>query len=118
MKDAIKELFPPDVPPVTRWRIAIFSVCASMWLFMCWALSPYGFALASDMNRLKGNVDEMQLTQIEQSIYSLKEWECSSTDKGAERFFSGKIAELNRRYQLLVGAKVDIPPCRSGNEPR
>lgn len=118
MKEIVQELLPPDdngrpLSSLTRWRLAVFATCCSMLLFMSWALSPWGFALADSVNRLKGNVDEMQLTQIEQGVYSLKEWECSSTDLGAQRFFSGKIAELNRRYQSLTnGAKIDIPPCR------
>lgn len=116
MKDAIKEIFPPDVPPLVRWRLAIFSTCCSMLVFMSWALSPWGFALAQEMNKMRDNVDEMRLSQIEQQVYDVKQMECVSTDLVTERFFANRVMELNRKYRALTRTDVRIPPCVSGKE--
>lgn len=122
MKDAIRELLPPDdggkpLSPLTRWRIAVFAVCVGMMLFMVWALSPYGFALAGEMRDLRSNVDDMRLSQIEQQIYDVKQSECVSTDFTARRFFANRVMELARKYRSLAKGEVDIPPCPKGQLP-
>jgi hypothetical protein len=123
MKDAIKELLPPaddgrPLSPLTRWRIAIFAVCVSFVLFMCWALSPYGFALAGDFRDLRSNVDDMRLGQIEQQIYDSKQSECVAKMYSSERrFFANRVMELIRKYRgLSGGGAVDIPPCAQGQK--
>jgi hypothetical protein len=118
MKDVIRELLPPDdygkpLSPLTRWRIAIFMTCVSFLLFMMWAISPYGFALAGDVQKIRSNVDNVRLTQIEQQVYDAKESECASTDVGARRFFSNRVMQLVREYRQLAQAEVNIPPCRA-----
>lgn len=119
MKDAIRELLPPDdngrpLSALTRWRIAVFAASVGGFAFMTWALSPIGFALAGDMERLRNNVDEMRLTQIEQQIYDAKQSECVSTDQSASRFFSNRVMQLAREYRNLARGEVDIPPCPKG----
>lgn len=117
MKDAIRELLPPDddgrpLSALTRWRIAVFAVCATLIVFMTWALSPYGFALADDVQTIRSNVDNVRLTQIEQQLYDAKESECASTDNAARRFFANRVMQLGREYRQLARGEVDIPPCR------
>lgn len=121
MKDAIRELLPPDddgrpLSPLTRWRIAIFAVCVSMLLFMVWAISPYGFALAADVLKIRNNVDDMRLTQIEQQLYDAKQSECLSTDNSARRFFANRVMQLAREYRALARGEVNIPPCPGGGQ--
>lgn len=123
MKDAIRELLPPDeggkpLSPLTRWRIAVFGTCVGFLFFIAWALSPFGFARASDQNALRDNVDDLRLSQIEQQVHDLKQTECVSTDKLAKRFFSNRIMELVRKYRQLSGLTVDVPPCPTGQEPQ
>lgn len=120
MKDAIKELFPPDdhgkpLSPLTRWRIAVFATCVGFLIFMTWALSPYGFALADDVQKIRTNVDNVRLIQTEQQIYDAKQSECASTDPGARRFFANRVMQLAREYRELAQASVDIPPCAWGD---
>lgn len=122
MKDAIKELLPPaddgrPLSPLTRWRIAVFAVCVGFMLFMCWALSPYGFALAGDFKDLRNNVDDMRLGQIEQQVYDAKQSECASTNDGSRRFFSQRVMELARKYRVLAQGELNIPPCPGGQKP-
>lgn len=122
MKDTIKELLPPaddgrPLSPLTRWRIAVFAVCSSFMLFMVWALSPYGFALAGDLQKIRTNVDDMRLSQIEQQVYDAKQSECASTDGGSRRFFSSRVMELVRKYRMLAEGELAIPPCAGGPRP-
>lgn len=119
MKDAIRELLPPDedgkpLSPLTRWRLAVFLTCIGFLLFMAWAVSPYGFALASDMRGIRTNVDNMRLIQLEQQLYDAKQSECVSTDRSAERFFANRVMQLAREYRVLARTGVDIPPCAGG----
>lgn len=119
MKDAIKELLPPaddgrPLSPLTRWRIAVFAVCVSFLLFMVWALSPYGFALAEDVQRIRTNVDDMRLAQIEQQVYDAKQSECVAADRETRRFFTSRVMELARKYRLLAQGEINIPPCVGG----
>lgn len=116
MKDAIRELFPPDehgkpLSPLTRWRLAVFAVCTMFLVFISWALSPYGFARADDVQKIRSNVDDMRLTQIEQQVYDAKQSECVATDRSARRFFSSRVLQLAREYLMLGGGQMNIPPC-------
>ena len=45
MKEVIKELFPPDTPPILRWRLAVFAFCILVMFHIVWAcgwLEPLG----------------------------------------------------------------------------
>jgi hypothetical protein len=122
MKDAIRELLPPDdngrpLSALTRWRIAVFAVIISMLLFMAWALSPYGFALAEGVQTIRSNVDDLRLSQIEQQVYDAKQSECVSTDFSARRFFANRVMELVRKYRQLSEGELSIPPCAGGQVP-
>jgi hypothetical protein len=125
MKDAIKELFPPGVPPVLKWRLAVFAVVVLFLFHIAWACGwlestglGSGFASASELNSrvsaVEGNVKDIKLSLIEQSIFDAKESECTATDPQARRFFASRVQTLSREYQALSGYVFSIPPCRSG----
>lgn len=116
MKDVIQELIPPDLPPVARWRIAVFIMCSVSLLFMAWSVSPWGFVLAEDFNKVTVTVKEVRLAQIEQYLFDAKESECEATASGsldARRFFSKRVLTLNREYSMMTGIQMDIPPCQN-----
>jgi hypothetical protein len=111
MKDVLKEIIPPDLGPIARWRLAIF-ICSSVSiLFMCWAVSPIGFALAEDVEKTNSMVKEVRLAQMEQYLFDAKETECSSDNAEARRFFAKRVLTLSREYSTMAGMKMDIPPC-------
>ena len=125
MKDALKELFPPEVPPVLKWRLAMFAVALLFLFHIAWAcgwLSTLGFgsgfASASELDKrvssVEDNVKEIKLSLIEQSLYNAKESECTATDPQAERFFSSRVQALAREYLKLSEFTFNIPPCRNG----
>lgn len=113
MKDGLKELFPPDIPPLVRWRVAmfIFTVCSIA--FMSWSVSPYGFAMAGDQQRVSAQVSDIRLALIEQSVFAAKESECTAADPAARRFFQQRVMTLSREYFVIARIPISIPPCRS-----
>lgn len=124
MKDALKELFPPGVPPILKWRLAMFAVVVLFLFHVAWAcgwLEKFGvgtgFASASELDRRVGavetNVKDIKLSLIEQSLYDAKESECTATDPRAKRFFISRVQTLSREYQSISGFVFDIPPCRN-----
>lgn len=118
MKDAVSLLFPPDIPRSQRWRLAVFMTCVLMILFVTWALSPYGFALASELRALQTNVDDMRIGQIEQQLYDARQSECVSKMYSSERrFFANRVMELARKYENLSNHRADTPPCAQGISP-
>lgn len=125
MKDALKELFPPGVPPIVKWRLAVFAVVVLFFFHIAWACGwldhlgfGSGFASATELDRRVGavetNVKDIKLSLIEQSIFDAKESECTATDPQARKFFSSRVQTLSREYQALSGFVFSIPPCRGG----
>lgn len=123
MKEAIRELLPPDddgkpLSALTRWRIAVFGACVGFFAFMSWALSPWGFALAGDFRTLRDTFDDMRLGQLEQQVYDAKQSECVAGDKDTKRFFATRVGDLARAYRNLARAEVRVPPCAVGESNR
>lgn len=114
MKELLKELFPPDIPPIARWRLAVFGCCVYTVMFGFWSVSPYGFAWAGDQEALETKVDDIEIILLEQNLFDAKESECASTTVEARRFFSRRVAALSREYQRLAKVQIGIPPCRGG----
>lgn len=114
MREVLKELLPPDVPPVVRWRLAVACVCAGMLFFMGWAISPWGFARAGDMNNIQSDINDVKISQLEQALFSAKDSECTSPDPVARSFFRQRVLSLSRDYFRITGISANIPPCKDG----
>lgn len=113
MKELLKELVPPDLPAVARWRMAIFLACSVSLIFMVWSISPWGFVRASDFQKGMSTVQEVRLAQVEQNLFEAKESECSSDNFEARRFFSRRVLTLSREYAMLTGVNMEMPPCQN-----
>lgn len=124
MKDAIKELFPPGVPPVVKWRLAMFAIVMLFLFHVAWACGwlegwglGSGFASAAELDRrvsaIETSVKDIRLSLIEQSLYDAKESECTANDPSAKRFFVLRVQTLSREYQELARVIFNIPPCRN-----
>jgi len=113
MKEALSQLFPPDVPPVTRWRLAMAAGLAGCIGFIGWAISPAGFALAGDMKDLQQDVTDIKISIVEQQLYDAKETECTSTSSVSASYFAKRVLQLQREFHRLAGFSIDIPPCKN-----
>lgn len=114
MKEGLKELFPPGVSPVTRWRLAMAGALSGCLIFMGWALSPAGFALAGEMKSLRFDVNDIKLSIVEQQLFDAKETECTSTSATSAKYFAQRVLALQREYHQLAGFPIAIPPCKDG----
>lgn len=131
MKELVKEIFPPDVPPTLRWRLAVFGAFVVTFLHIAWAWGVFailgpswaGFAKASDLKDEVAKVTtkfeevhqvgvEIKTSLLEKSAFDAKDSECTSTDPAAKRFFQLEIAKLNREYYRLTRTPLNLPPCK------
>lgn len=128
MKDAMKELFPPEVPPVVKWRFAHFIAAIVFLVFMLWALGAFlifgfpGFARASDLEEkvetvstqiasVNQEIKALKTDQLEQRIYDTERLRCSATTSESRRFYQGQVNKMMREYFNLTGIALDLPIC-------
>jgi hypothetical protein len=119
MKDVLKELFPPEVPQIVKWRLAIFAVVLLFLFHVAWACGwlkwsgiGSGFASAADLVKVETTVKDIKITLIDQSIFDAKDSECTATDPRARKFFASRVQTLSREYHTLTGFIFNIPPCK------
>jgi hypothetical protein len=113
MREAFKDLLPPGMTPVLRWRLTIAAVCASFMGFIGYAESPAGFASAPAFNNLRADVTDIKISLIEQQLFDAKESECTSSSPSSASFFSLRVIALSREYFKLAGTPIIIPPCKN-----
>lgn len=114
----MKELFPPDVPPIARWRLAHFALGVIMTVFMMWALGLFaaigfpGFAKAADIQSVQRDVKEINLSLLEQRIYEAQRLQCSASNAEAQKFYDGQVKKMHREYREASGILLPVPDCR------
>lgn len=128
MKDVMRELFPPEIPPVVKWRLAHFLLGVVMLLFMFWALGAFaffgfpGFARASDqvvkdrtitsqIASVNQEIKAMKVDQLEQRIYDTQRLLCSSSTTDSRRFYSSQVSRMIRDYYNLTNVTFRLPDC-------
>jgi hypothetical protein len=117
MKEVLKELIPPDVPVITRYRIAISStllgllwITAAAWGIFA-ALGIPGFAYASDVIKLRADVNSIKLDLLEERIYNAKRLWCATGTMESKRFYQQQITSMHRDYYQQTGIAINIPTC-------
>lgn len=117
MKDLLKELVPPELPVVARYRLAIsgavlglmISAGAGWGLFATFGIP--GFAYASDLNNLKSDVRSIKMDLLEERIYNAQRLWCSTETQESKRFYSQQISTMHRQYYAETGITISIPTC-------
>lgn len=123
MKDALKEIFPPDVPPVVRWRLAMFAAALGFIFHIAWAcglLEPMGlqgFARASSVEQVtaevdgvKGRLASIQTDLLEQRLFDARLKQCTAETSDARQFYARQVESLYRELYRLNPA-TRIPDC-------
>jgi hypothetical protein len=133
VRDALKELFPPGVPPLLKWRLAMFAfvVLTSAHIFWAcgWIPGVGGFALASDMDQqqqtiaaLEKSITTLALNGLRVQLRETRRLQCAAiadTIAGVPGAAQRKIvhaAELERlkeEYADLRGQQWTEPSCDS-----
>lgn len=121
MKDFIVQLFPPDVPPVARWRLMVFAAFLLVFFHIGWACGWFqkiglgqGFAMASEMQDMKRDTEDIRLRLLSQDLFEAKSSECEATSPSAKAFFQRRVLSLSKEYYDLTKVLAVIPPCANG----
>ena len=138
VKDALIELFPPDVPRLVRWRLAVSLALAMFCIHIAWAcgLMPNasGFARADDVDeKISAAVDtlykeigkvakqqsdtdevvkEIRAEQIATRLRELKTMLCNAANHTDSARLNTDIEVAQRQYKRITGERYPVPECR------
>lgn len=138
VRDALIELFPPDVPRLVRWRLAISLAIAMFMVHIAWAcgLMPNasGFARADDVDeKISAAVDtlykeigkvakqqsdtdevvkEIRAEQIATRLRELKTMLCNAANHTDSARLNTDIEVAQRQYKRITGERYPVPECR------
>lgn len=138
VKDALIELFPPDVPRLVRWRLAVSAAIALFMVHIAWAcgLMPNasGFARADDVDeKISAAVDtiykeigkvakqqadtdevvkDIRAEQIATRLRELRAVLCNATDHEDTQRLSTDIETAQRAYKKLTGERYPAQGCK------
>jgi hypothetical protein len=70
-----------------------------------------GFAVASDVARLRQDVTTLRTDTLEQQIFDTRVRQCGANTVEARRFYLEKFQEQLRRYKELTGGEYRAPGC-------
>jgi hypothetical protein len=117
MKELIRVLFPPGVPAVTQWRLAMFAAVLALYVHVGIAcgyggrFGVPGFAAASDVVRLRQDVTAIRTENIEQQLFDTRVHQCAAQTTEPRRFYLERFQELLRRYKESTGSEYRAPEC-------
>jgi len=138
VRDALIELFPPDVPRLVRWRLAVSLALAMFCIHIAWAcgLMPNasGFARADDVDeKISAAVDtiykeigkvakqqadtdevvkDIRAEQIATRLRELRAVLCNATDHEDTQRLSTDIETAQRAYKKLTGERYPAQGCK------
>jgi hypothetical protein len=118
VKEALRELIPPGIPPVARWRLMMFAAMVAVAVHITWAcgLLPGlpGFAMAADVSQIGRDVTNLREQILTGQIFETRIRQCKAVFEGnsdAKHFWSEKLGELQLEYVRLTGQPYPIPQC-------
>lgn len=138
VRDALIELFPPDVPRLVRWRLAVSLAIALFMVHIAWAcgLMPNasGFARADDVDeKISAAVDtlykeigkvakqqsdtdevvkEIRAEQIATRLRELRAVLCNAKDHEDTERLQTDIEVAQRQYRQLTGERYPAQGCK------
>lgn len=137
VRDALIELFPPDVPRLVRWRLAVSLAIAMFCIHIAWAcgLMPNasGFARADEVDeKISAAVDtiykeigkvaqqqsdtdevvkEIRAEQIATRIRELRLILCNAKDHEDTERLQTDLETAQRQYRQLTGERYPAQGC-------
>jgi hypothetical protein len=116
IKEVVKEIFPPEVPAVIRWRLVVFAVCLAFALHILWARGMIpgvsGFAYASDVAKLRASVETILKMQLEDRLRNLQSEKCRADSEALKRVIQIEIDRLQHEHKQLDGTIYTLTRCR------
>lgn len=143
VKEALLELFPPDVPRLVRWRLMVSFVCALMLghlMLACGFVPGFdGFAMADEVDdkidqamapvraqlgqitsqiaAQDDTITAIRLDQIAARLRELQQQRCAATDHDVIEAIDFDIESRQREYRALAGERYPLPPCEKDRDP-
>lgn len=117
MKEIVRLLFPPGVPVVTQWRLALFAAVVILYAHVaiaCGFANRFGipgFAVSSDVAHLRSDVTMLRTENLEQQLFDTRVRQCGAASTEPRRFYLEKFQELLRRYKEQTGGDYRAPQC-------
>ena len=137
VRDALIELFPPDVPRLVRWRLTISFVCAVFLFHVLWACGFVpgvpGFAYADEVDKKIGKaleplyaqvgqlakqqadtdevVKDIRAEQIATRLRELKTMLCNAANHADSARLNTDIEVAQRQYRQLTGERYPAQEC-------
>ena len=111
-------LFPPDVPAVIKWRLAVFATIIVIVAHAMWGhgwLSGIGlgdgYAYADSLKSVRADVSQIQAALTEQRIFDLRIRQCEADTQEQKRFYTQRVQELMNEYRAITGTEYRLPAC-------
>lgn len=115
IREVVGELFPPGVPQLVRWRLAMFAFCVFVTFHIAWAcgLLPgfSGFAAEAQVKAVEDKVDTILKLQIEARLRDLKSEKCRAASEPLKRLLQAEIDNLQHQHKKLDGLVYVLPNC-------
>lgn len=105
MNDLLKELFPPDLKPIQRWRIMMALVVGGLLAYTVWG--HFNYARADDLKQLQTSVNTILVLSLETRIRDLAAELCT-TKESSKRVLQGELDSLQVEHKALVSVHYEI----------
>ena len=120
LKTALASLFPPGVPAVARWRLAMFAAIVLLFAHVAWACGwlkwlgiGEGFAYAGEVVKVRDDVSSLKVELIEQQIWETRVRQCEAVRGGYDMTAYGqRVTQLLAKYQALTNRTFPLLSCR------
>lgn len=117
--DVARELFPPGVPTILRWRLAMFLLSIVMLFHVAWACGwllylglGNGFAKAEEVQSLKSDINALRTVALEQNMFDMHIKRCAAAPGSPIKIFlAEKIQTLQAEYVQVTGRYYVLPSC-------
>lgn len=121
IRDAVKELLPPDMSAVARWRLAMFAMSVLTLAHIGYACGWFafiglgaGFAKAEDVVTVQASFRTIQLDLLEQRIHEAQRLRCEANKAGSyvsRNYYASQVSRMHREYFDIAKFLLDIPTC-------
>ena len=116
VKDFVQAIFPPDIPPIAKWRLAMAALMALMIMHTAgsYGYLPWtaGFASVQSVQQIDDRVRELQASLLAKDIVDTRVAQCKALAEREEpRYWTDRLRSLNERYRELTGYPYEVPNC-------
>lgn len=113
VKDIAAELFPPGLPRLVRWRLAMFASLMFIYGVLFWMHATH--AKAADVSEIAKSVSEIKATLLSKEIVDARIRQCAAINagdtRGSARFWQERLQDLTDQYFKVTKREYPVPSC-------